>query len=153
MTIKKVISVLIISLMVLSINGVLSAEKDKKSVIVVTGKVSYLKGKAFVKEKNGWSRLKLNMKVKSDDIIKAEKKSVVKIRFSEKKEVLIKGEKTIGLSDLLKKKNSSRSFLNRLFKKDKAATDGPTAVAGVRGKDVSKQTNKVKKEKLNWENE
>ncbi len=128
--------------------------KSKKSTKILKAKVKLVKGKAFVKKGKVWKKLKINMILTAKDVIKVSKKSTVNLKTSNGKLLIVKGSKVVKLQTLFVqsgKKKSMNALINKLGKGKRMNSYAPTAVAGVRGADVSKQKKKVKKEELNWE--
>lgn len=125
-------------------------------MIFAKGKLTFVKGKVYYKNKTSkvWKPAKLNMKLKTSDMIKVGKKSVVIIKFKDGSKYTIKKPKTMKIGKIEKiVKSRKKSKINKFIKKKGIQSSGPTAVAGVRGADISEKskTNKIQPDKLKWE--
>ena len=131
-----------------------SATIYAKSKQVIKGSVRLVTGKAFVKKNGKWIALKIKSIVNTADTIKLNKNSRVMIRLTNGKQLDIKGAKTMKVGDLLTasaKKKTMNSLISKLKKSRGLSRYSPTAVAGVRGDDISKMNKKVKFEDLIWQ--
>lgn len=112
-------------------------------------------GEAFVKDGNSWKEVKMKMKLNETDTIKVVAGEEVKLVTFNGTIYSVRGEKEILLKTLLETKNEERSLLEKLFiklgKKVDGNNDGPTAVAGVRGADIYKQSQRILAKELYWE--
>lgn len=149
---KQIITILLVFFMLCLL--IQEGTAKRRSGTTLRGKVSFLKGTAFIKKGKEWTSLRVNMVLKKEDLIKVDKRSRVKIKLSNGKLLDIKGKKVAKLQTLMVATVKKRS-MNSLFKKvTRGKGDsqfGVTGVAGVRGADVSKQNKKVKVEDVNWE--
>ena len=149
--ILNLIIVIALFLMLISTDAV--AAKTGQSEIV--GKVSFVMGKAMIKKAgtDKWVSLKINTKVTKNDVIKTPAKASVKIKFRNKKIAKVKPNSTVKIASLMKRKVKVTGSLKSIFEKTKKSTGklGVTAVAGVRGADVSKKKDTVKPAELLWE--
>ena len=130
-----------------------SENKKEETVAILTMKSGSVK--VQMSEKHNFIKASVNMALLSKAKIKTEKKSWVRIKFvDDGTDMLIPEDKIVSLEELLKKRNDLKSdekkmklnqIKTRLFK-NKNPDTVPTAVAGVRGTDVSKQTTEESKE-------
>lgn len=138
------------------------AEKDKsqkqsspknttKQKDEIKGQVDLIVGKAFIQKGKEWLPLSLKAPLLKTDTIKTEKDSKIKIKLSNGELLEIKANKVIRIETLLKKaekEKGSKQLLKKIKKQD-ANQEGPSAVAGVRGKADSKKE-KVKPDEVKW---
>lgn len=151
---KNILSLVIVValfLMLISVNAV--AVKTGQSEMV--GKVSFVMGKAMIKKAgtDKWVSLKINTKVSKNDVIKTPANASVKIKFINKRIAKVSPNNTVKIASLMKVKVKVTGSLKSIFEKTKKGTKklGVTAVAGVRGADVSKKKDGVKPTDLLWE--
>ncbi len=150
---RKFFTLLVVLVVVFASMSVYAAKKKE-----VRAKVKLVKGKVMVKAGKKWQALKIGTILTKDKLIKVGKGGVVKMKTSNGKLLVVKntkkGVKTVKMATLFAnaaKKKSMNSLMNKIGKGKAKNEFGATAVAGVRGADVSKQKKKVKKEDLNWE--
>lgn len=128
------------------------AAQDNKSQ-EIKGKVEVIVGKAYVKDLKKWKPLSISDEVSKEDMIKVAQGGSVRIRLSNGSMLEVAGGKTVVLATLMGKSAARKGSMGNLIKKLGKSTpggSGVTAVAGVRGADVSKQKKKVKTEDLSW---
>ena len=134
-------------------------QNDTMVVSLVIGDVKVKSGENAKAEK-----AKPGMVLSENSIILTGQAAKVKILFRDgNSEILIPENKTVKMADLIVKKNSlqkdrNRLLLNRVKLKlykdsSKDDLDAPTAVAGVRGADVSSKTNAApsKPDEMIWD--
>ncbi len=158
MKFKRFLVVSLTLITLFSFAGVSFAGKksSKKAAAVksIKAKVKLVKGKAFIKVGKKWRTLKMGTVLTKEKLLKVAKGSVVKMKTSNGKLLVVKGKKIVKMASLFAetaKKKSMNSLISKMGKGKAKNEFGATAVAGVRGADVSKQKKKVKKEELNWE--
>lgn len=152
----KIIRSVFLILFILSISIQVYAKK--------IAKLQLYKGNVKVKLNSSekWIKPKINLKLDERDIIKTASKSSAKIKFVSGDVYEIPAGKTIKVKDIAKLIKSKRAgkgtTLSRLrslkqrLGKGGLGSGGPTAVAGVRGADVSeKSKSPVKPSDLVWE--
>ncbi len=146
----------IVLLIVLAFSSTVFAEK--------VGVIKFYKGNVLVKTSAGskkWVKPKLNMALDGNYVIKTGKNSEVSIRLKNGSLYKITANKTVNVKTIAlkagKTKNSSalsrlRSLKNKLGRGGKSDMGTPTAVAGVRGADVSKKSKSpINPSELIWE--
>ena len=154
----KTLNYIIVILIILCFSTVLLAEK--------VGVLKLYKGDVLIKtsaSSKNWIKPKLNMKLNEDSIIKTGKNSEVNIKLKNGSIYKISSNKTVKLMTIMAKlktgKSKNLSTLSRLKllraklgKGGKSDTGSPTAVAGVRGADVSKKSKSpINPSDLIWE--
>lgn len=130
------------------------------------GVLKFYKGRVLIKKSVGskkWVRPKLNMRLDKNYIIKTGKNAEVRIKLKNGSTYTITGKKIVKIKEVidgLKQDKSKRSSIlaklnllkNKLGKVKKSSTGSVTAVAGVRGADVSKKSRSpIKATELIWE--
>ncbi len=130
------------------------------------GVLKFYKGRVLIKKSvasKRWIRPKLNMRLDKNYIIKTGKNAEVRIRLKNGSIYTITGKKIVKMKEViagLKQDKSKKSSIlaklnllkNKLGKGGKSATGSVTAVAGVRGADVSKKSKSpIKPTELIWE--
>jgi hypothetical protein len=146
----KTLRKLFVLILVLSFATAIYAEK-----IAV---IKYTKGNVLVKSSGGsWKKAEKNMKLEDTHMIKTEKNGMAQLKLRSGQFYKVMSNKTMNLKDIAKigssAKKGSLSKLNALKSKlgKGGSKSGPTAVAGVRGADVSKQKTPIKPSELIWE--
>ncbi len=151
---KKISILLIVFFMSIIFIETASAKKSvNKSIQLMKGKVSFIKGSVFIKKNKEWKKLKINTVLTKKDLIKVDKKSLVKIKLSNGKLIKVVGKKIVKVQNLMVdagKKKPMNSIIKKMQRDNGKAGFGVTGVAGVRGADVKKKNKKVKKEDLDW---
>lgn len=128
------------------------------------GVLKFYKGKVLIKtsaSSKKWIKPKLNMKLDENYVIRTGKNAEVTIKLRDGSSYKITANKTISVKTIAlragKTKNSSalsrlKSLKYKLGKGGKSDTGAPTAVAGVRGADVSKKSKSpINPSELIWE--
>lgn len=151
---KKIIYSTIIIFTLLFCISLIAKTSEKKSISNdIKGKIDIIVGKALIKKNNKWINLSIGTMVSKNDIIKTGKGASVKIKFNNDKIGEIKANQVVKVESLFLASSTKKGSMNSLMKKIGKSYEiqgGPTAVAGVRGADVSKQKKKVKKDELDW---
>ncbi len=125
------------------------------------GVMKLYKGTVLIKTSanSKWIKPKYNMKIEGNYIIKTSKGAEAKIKLANGSLYTISAGKTVKMSDVIAKtKKSKRSFSlaklqllrNKLGRGSGKNINSPTAVAGVRGADVSSKT-PIRPSELIWE--
>ena len=127
----------------------LTAQQKDETIVV-----SMVIGDVKIKQDNGskWQKAKPGLVLKDTAVLQTGKAAKVKLLFREgNSEILIPENKTLKISDIIAKRESLRNDKNKLLlnkirlklykDSSKDDLDSPAAVAGVRGADVSEQSN------------
>ena len=148
---RKLILLVIIMLFVIA--GSLLAE--------TVGKIRLFRGNVMVKTSPNtkWSKAKINMKLEDTAMIKVAKGASIQIKLKDGSTLTLNKRQIIRMSNLIKtKKNTKLTSLaklrllkNKLDKGTGSGLDVPTAVAGVRGADVSEEKSPISPTDLIWE--
>ncbi|MBN1898871.1 MAG: hypothetical protein JW827_08850 [Spirochaetes bacterium] len=134
-----------------------ASKSDEK--VKAVGKVNFIVGKAMIMRSGSknWEALKIKTLLSGDDVIKTLGKSRVKIKLRDNRIIEVKSNKVIKIATLMTKSRKIQGSLNSVFTKMKKTSTkgrvGITAVAGVRGDDVSRKEQKVKPEDVEWSSE
>jgi hypothetical protein len=118
----------------------------------VRAKVELIMGKAYVKEEKKWKPLQMNDILMREDTVKVAVGGSLKLKLSNGNLIDVAGGKTLRLESVMDADTGRKGNMTSLIRKlGKSYSDGGvTAVAGVRGADISKQKKKVKTDDLNW---
>ena len=154
----KLLTSIVALMIILAFSTMVFAEK--------AGVIKFYKGSVLIKTSNTskqWINAKLNMSLDEKSIIKTSKNSEAQIKLKDGSLFRITSDQTVNMQDIMTKAagtesgNSSAmarllSLKNKLGKGDNSGVESPTAVAGVRGADVSKKSESpVRPSELIWE--
>ena len=118
--------------------------------------VQSIKGHIFIQTQNGgMTELKTRQKIDSEDMVKVEENSTVIFKTSDGTTITISKQGVVKPQEIIRSMRAIKKIQSKLSKLGKSDgsdnSGGPTAVAGVRGNDVSQMNRVELKRDLFWE--